>query len=61
MPARELTLEEALDTWSVDHLEAAIALQTIVREAMKTTGYRHIGKAIAGLELPESTSQEESD
>jgi hypothetical protein len=49
------TLEETLDAWSVDYLEAAIALHAIVHEAMKSTGYRHIGKAIAQLELPKQT------
>jgi hypothetical protein len=43
---------------SVDHREAAIALKAILREAMKTTGYRHIGKAILGLELPEPAQGE---
>ena len=45
--------ETALDQWAVDHLEAAVALHNLVVEAMKTTGYRHIGKAIAGLEVPD--------
>jgi hypothetical protein len=45
--------ETALDQWAVDHLEAAIALHKLVVEAMKTTGYRHIGKAMVRLEVPE--------
>jgi hypothetical protein len=48
-----MTLEESLDAWATDHLEAAVALHNLVREALKTTGYRNIGKAIAQLEVPE--------
>ena len=50
--AQDHGLETALDQWAVDHLEAAITLHKIVVEAVKTTGYRHIGKSIAGLEVP---------
>jgi excisionase family DNA binding protein len=39
------------------HLEAAIALQAVVHEAMKSTGYWHIGKAIAQLEVPNIRDQ----
>ena len=51
--ASSVTLEQALDSWSVEHLDAASALQQIVRDHLKTTGYGHIGKAIAHLELPQ--------
>jgi hypothetical protein len=50
---QDSALESALDQWAVDYLEAAIALHNLVVEAMKTTGYRHIGKAIVGLEVPD--------
>ena len=53
----EAALEQALDSWSVDHLDAATALHQIVREHLKKTGYRHIGKAIAHLELPNQREQ----
>jgi hypothetical protein len=49
----ETSFEEALDTWAVDHLEAAIALRAIIRKALEHTGHRQIGKAIARLELPQ--------
>jgi hypothetical protein len=56
--AEDHALEAALDQWAVDHLEAAIALHKLVVEALKTTGYRQIGKALAGLEVPEDWHQE---
>ena len=53
----EVAFEQKLDSWSVDHLDAAIALHQIVREHLKKTGYGHIGKAIAHLELPNQRQQ----
>jgi hypothetical protein len=55
-----MTLEETLDRWATDHLEAAVALRKIIREALKTTGYRHIGRAVAELEVPEDWRPEVS-
>ena len=53
--AEPITLDAALDAWAVDHLDAAVALQSIVRAYVfvtKKAGYRQVGKAIAHLELP---------
>jgi len=44
---------EALNGWATAHTEAAAALHKIIREALKTTGYRHIGKAILDMGIPE--------
>jgi hypothetical protein len=56
--AQDHALATALDQWAVDHLEAAIALHKLVVEAMKTTGHRHVGRAIVRLEVPEDEHPE---
>jgi len=40
-----MDLDKALDRWATDHLEAAVELRKLIREALKTrtTGYRKIG------------------
>lgn len=48
-----MTLNTALDACAGDHLDAAIALNAIVREYAKTVGYRQVGKVIAHLDLPQ--------
>jgi hypothetical protein len=48
-----MDIEDALDRWATEHLEAAVELRKIVREALKTTGYRHIGRALLDMEVPE--------
>jgi hypothetical protein len=53
------TLEERLDHWALDHLEAAIELRRIVRQAVLVDhlgGWRLLGKAVANLEVPEAGS-----
>ena len=55
--AEPMALEQALDSWSVDHLDAAIAVQEIVREHLNKTSYRQIGKTIAHLELPDEQAE----
>jgi hypothetical protein len=57
--SEETSIEQRLDSWAVDYLEAAIQLRQIVRQAVLVEhlgGWRQLGKAIARLEVPDAAT-----